>query len=143
METPQFSPADSSLILEGSEERRKYLNGVISQYDREYLLNIIKYNKILQHRNKLLKEFHLKRYFEADSLDVWDEQLVILGEKIHRVRQEFLQQLMPIFQYYYNFIADGHEKVQLLYESQLIDNDFRKILTDARERDRIIQYLTL
>ena len=137
------SPADSSLILEGSEERRKYLNGVISQFDRGYLIDLIKYNKILLQRNKLLKDFANKRYFESDSLDVWDDQLVQLGGKIHERREDFIQQLMPIFQYYYNFIADGHEQVELIYESQLKNNDFALILKNAREKDRIMQYSTV
>ena len=98
------SPADSGLILDGSEERRKYLNGVISQYDREYLYDLIKYNKILQQRNKLLKDFSVKRFFEPESLDIWDDQLAFLGHRIYEKREQFLEELLPIFQYYYNFL---------------------------------------
>jgi DNA replication and repair protein RecF len=134
------SPADSSLILEGSEERRKYLNGVISQYDRDYLFDLIKYNKMLTQRNKLLKDFAIRRYYESDSLDVWDDQLVLLGERIFKKREAFIQQLLPIFQYYYDFISDGHEKVELNYGSQLIEKDFALLLKDAREKDRVLQY---
>jgi len=134
------SPADSSLILEGSEERRKYLNGVISQYDRDYLFDLIKYNKMLMQRNKLLKDFAIRRYYESDSLDVWDDQLVLLGERIFQKREAFIQQLLPIFQYYYDFISDGHEQVELNYDSQLIEKDFALLLKDAREKDRVLQY---
>ena len=134
------SPADSSLILEGSEERRKYLNGVISQFDKDYLNDLIKYNKILQRRNKLLKDFAINRYFEPDSLDVWDDQLVLIGNRIFEKREAFIQQLLPIFQHYYNFIADGHEQVQLLFDSQLKGADFGVILREAREKDRHLQY---
>jgi len=134
------SPSDNSLILEGSDERRKYLNGVISQYDREYLNSLIRYNKILQQRNKLLKDFAANRNFEADSLEVWDAQMVQLGEKIYESRQAFLHQLLPIFQYYYDFIASGNEKVELIYESQLHNSDFNTILKASRERDRVLQY---
>jgi len=77
------------------------------------------------------------------SLEIWDEQLILLGESIYNKRQDFLQQLMPIFQYYYNFIADGHESVELLYDSQLKDNDFGHRLKEAREKDRILQYTTV
>lgn len=136
------SPADSSLILEGSEERRKYLNGVISQFDRDYLMDLIKYNKILLNRNKLLKDFAARRYFESDSLDVWDDQLAQLGTRIFARREDFIQQLLPIFQYYYNFIADGHEEVGLNYESQLSGSDFGSILKNVREKDRIMQFST-
>lgn len=137
------SPADSALILEGSEERRKYLNGVISQFDRDYLNDLIKYNKILLHRNKLLKDFAARRYFESDSLDVWDDQLIDLGTAIFNKREEFIQQLLPIFQYYYNFIADGAESVELKYDSQLFGEDFRSRLDNAREKDRMLQHTTV
>ena len=137
------SPADSGLILEGSEERRKYLNGVISQFDRDYLNDLIKYNKVLLHRNKLLKDFVNKRYFESDSLDVWDVQLVQLGCRIYERREAFIHQLLPIFQYYYDFIANGHEEVELIYDSQLHGNEFDAILKAAREKDRLLQYSTV
>jgi len=136
------SPADSGLILEGSEERRKYLNGVISQYDRQYLSDLITYNKILMQRNKLLKDFAGRNYFEADSLEVWDEQLIELGMEIYKKREAFIQQLLPIFRYYYDFIASGHELVELIYDSQLHDRDFRELLQSSREKDRILQYST-
>jgi DNA replication and repair protein RecF len=137
------SPADSSLILEGSEERRKYLNGVISQYDKDYLIDLIKYNKILFQRNKLLKDFSARRFFEPDSLEVWDDQLISLGQQIFEKREAFIGQLLPIFQHYYDFISEGHEKVELIYDSQLIGSDFSAALREAMEKDRALQYTSV
>jgi DNA replication and repair protein RecF len=135
-----ISPADSVLIQGGSEERRRFMDSVISQYDRQYLDYLLKYNRALLQRNNLLKHFAVNHQFEADSLDVWSEQLILLGEKIFNKRTEFLDELLPVFQKYYDFICQGHEKVQLDYQSQLKDHDFRKLLEESVTKDRSLQY---
>lgn len=134
------SPADSALILEGSEERRKYMNGVISQFDREYLDDLIRYNKVLIQRNKLLKDFARLRRFDEESLDVWDQQLALLDDRIFSTRKRFIDELLPIFQYYYDYIAQGHEVVELSYESQGNESNWYEALLANREKDRILQY---
>lgn len=136
-----ISPADSVLIQGGSEERRRFMDSVISQYDRQYLDWILKYNRALLQRNNLLKLF-ANQLFDADSLEVWNEQLIITGEKIYNKRAEFLNELLPVFQRYYDFICQGHEKVQLEYQSQLKQSDFRKLLKDSVGKDRLLQYTT-
>ena len=138
-----ISPADNSLILEGSEERRKFINAVISQYDRHYLADTISYNRTLAQRNILLKYFNKSRKFDAASLEVWDEQLIPLAERIFKSRQEFTKRLMPIFQKYYDFISKGNEKVALTYQSQLHDTDFRELLNSALPKDRVLEYTTV
>src|SRR5665647_3279116 len=135
-----ISPADSILIQGGSEERRLFMDSVISQYDRQYLEWLLKYNRALLQRNNLLKFFAANHQFDADSLDVWSEQLIITGEKIYNKRVEFLDALLPVFQKYYDLICQGHEKVQLEYLSQLNDQDFRKQLEESVARDRVLQY---
>lgn len=137
------SPADSSLIIEGSEERRRYMNGVISQYDRQYLDDVIRYNKALMQRNKLLKDFARNRWFDEESLMVWDHQMANLGERIFMKRQEFLTNLLPIFQYYYDYISLGNEKVELRYQSQARGGDLTGQMLRARDKDRAIQFTTI
>lgn len=136
------SPADSGLILDGSEERRKYINGVISQFNREYLDDLIRYNKALFQRNKLLKDFARNRRYEEDSLDIWDQQLAKLDRQIYAVRKSFISELLPIFQHYYNYISQGSEVVELEYNSQGNDADWYDLIVGNREKDRILQFST-
>jgi DNA replication and repair protein RecF len=134
---------DNSLITEGSEERRKFMDSVISQYDKEYLEQLIRYNRALAQRNKLLKDFYQTRSFDAESLDIWDDQLVSLGEKIHSTRVKFVENLIPIFQRYYNRISEEREKVDLVYDSQLYEGEFSSLLKNSLDRDRSFQYTTV
>ena len=135
-----ISPSDSSLIQGLSEERRRFMDSVISQYDRQYLEWLLKYNRALLQRNNLLKFFNHNHSFDADSLDVWNEQLIHTGEKIYHKRVEFLESLLPVFQRYYDFISLGHEKVHLEYQSQLTENKFRTLLEDSIGKDRALEY---
>jgi DNA replication and repair protein RecF len=138
-----ISPMDNNLILDGSDERRKFIDGVISQYDKEYLDNLIKYNRALAQRNKLLKDFYQLRNFDEDTLDIWDEQLAVFGEKIHTVRVKFVEELIPIFQEYYTRISGNNEQVQLVYDSQLFEGEYRELLKNAQGKDRIVQHTTV
>ena len=138
-----ISPMDNNLILDGSDERRKFMDGVISQYDKEYLDCLIKYNRALSQRNKLLKDFYQTRSFDEDTLDIWDEQLVMLGEKIHTVRVKFVEELIPIFQEYYTRISGNSEQVQLVYDSQLFEDEYRNLIKNAVGKDRMVQHTTV
>ena len=138
-----ISPLDNSLILEGSDERRKFMDSVISQYDKVYLDNLIRYNRALIQRNKLLKNFYQNRNFDEDSIEIWDEQLIVLGEKIHSVRVKFVEKLIPIFQDYYTRISGNKEQVQLIYDSKLNEGEFRDILKNAIDKDRMVQHTTV
>lgn len=137
------SPADIKLIVEGSEERRNFINSVISQYDKQYLENLINYNRALKHRNNLLKNIALSGRYDADSVDVWDEQLVRYGIEIYNKRVEYINQLIPIFQQYYNFIASDKEEVKLVYTSHLHEEDFYMQLKRSFDKDRILQYTSV
>jgi len=137
------SPADTGLILEGSEERRRYMNGVISQYDRQYLDDVIRYNKALAQRNRLLKEFSRHKYFDEDSLFIWDDQLSLLGERIFQRRKDFITQLLPIFQYYYDYISNGHEHVELKYLTQAGDRSLSELMRDAHDKDKQLQFTSI
>src|SRR6056297_439451 len=138
-----ISPVDSNLISGGSEERRKYMDRVISQYDRDYLHALIKYNRALNQRNQLLKDFARRNYFDAENLDVWDEQLITQGNIIHQKRLYFTEELVPVFQNYYQAISENKEKVTLEYYSTLSEESFRKLLTESIEKDRVMQYTTV
>lgn len=137
-----ISPADENLITEGSDERRKFMNSVIAQYDKQYLDDNIRYNHILMQRNKMLKDTHVQQKFDEDTLTAFDEQLIPLGERIYKKRLEFTSHLIPIFKKYYNFISSSKESVDLSYHSQLDEGSFGDLLKSARSKDRILQYST-
>ncbi len=137
-----ISPADSSLITEGSDERRKFMNAVISQFDPEYLESMIRYNRALGQRNMLLKNFHRTGSYQPEQLEIWDEQLIRHGDHIHQKRDEFIKNLLPIFQQYYETVSAGKEQIGLDYQSQLQKKDFRSLLKDHAQKDRILQYST-
>ena len=106
-----ISPVDGRLITGGSEERRKLMNEVISQYDRGYLLEMMHYNRALEQRNAMLKAFAESRTFDSEMLEIWNEQLIASGNKIFEYRTKYSQELIPIFQQYYEEISGGREKV--------------------------------
>ncbi len=137
-----ISPADENLITEGSDERRKFMNSVIAQYDKQYLEDNIRYNHILMQRNKMLKETNMHQKFDEDTLTAYDEQLIPIGERIYNKRMEFTSNLIPIFKKYYHFIASSKESVDLAYHSQLAEGSFSDLLKSARSKDRILQYST-
>ena len=137
-----ISPYDRDLINEGSEVRRKYIDSVISQFDKVYLDNLINYNKALLQRNILLKRFAENNYFDADSLDIWNSKLASLGEKIYSKRKEFLNDFLPLFQRYFEFISGGMEEVSIIYESQLHDRPLGELLVSSVEKDRQVRYTT-
>ena len=137
-----ISPSDSVLIQGGSEERRRFMDSVISQYDRTYLDWLVRYNRVLQQRNILLKEYAGQPSTDPDLFAIWDEQLVQLGEKIHQKRVNFLKELLPVFQRYYSLISGGNESVSLEYDSQLNEQDFTSLLKESFAKDRMLLFTT-
>ena len=135
-----ISPSDKIIIIGGSEERRRFINNVITQFDKEYLGDLIKYNKAIISRNKLLKDFAKSSSFNYEVIEIWDEQIIPLGERIFNKRNDFIEKFLPVFQKYYEFISLNNEIINLTYESHLSGNDFRKLLNDSIDRDRILQY---
>ena len=135
-----ISPADFNLISGGSEERRKFMDGVISQYNQLYLDDLLKYNRALQQRNNLLRQFATSHHFDADLLELWNMKLVEFGERIFRQRKEFVEKLIPVFQQYYSFISQDNEKVSLVYESQLENSGLEDLLKNSVAKDRTLQF---
>jgi DNA replication and repair protein RecF len=138
-----ISPADSALISEGSEERRKFLNKIISQYNPEYLDSVLKYSKALQQRNRLLKDLRLTDKFESEDLSIWDSQLVKYGTYVYRERDLLVHELIPVFQERYSMISSGKERVKLSYRSHLAEGDFGEALANSVAKDRFLEYTTI
>ena len=138
-----ISPYDTDLIREGSEERRRYFDSLLSQLNHPYLETLMLYNYLLKQRNSLLKQFHDRKYFDADYLQILDEQLVPAGEVVSQVRQEFLKEFVPIFQKHYQFLTDSSEEVSLEFKSNLPNNNFALLLAEAQRKDLVMQRTTV
>lgn len=138
-----ISPADRDLIIEGSDTRRKFIDGVISQSDKNYLQHLINYNKVLSQRNALLKYFAANRTFNKDTLAVYNEQLNTYGTEIFNKRTSFLEAFIPIFQEQYKAITGGTEKVALNYDSKLLNDDLLTLLNNNLDKDRALQYTSV
>jgi DNA replication and repair protein RecF len=136
------SPYDVSIIMEGSEERRKFIDNVISQTDHYYLDELIAYNKILGNRNALLKSIAETGRFDLGLLEVIDEQLVASGSVIFEKRRAFMDSFTGIFNKYYQFITEDAERVELVYESQLLQGSFASWLAKTTEKDRVLERTT-
>ncbi|MGR3856900.1 DNA replication/repair protein RecF [Chryseobacterium indologenes] len=135
-----ISPYDSNLISDSGESRRKFLDAMISQTDSEYLFDLIQYQKTIQQRNALLKYFAKNRTWDKDSLEIYDDPITRSGTKIFRKRKEFVEQLNPIVQNFYQIISGGKETVSVIYESHLLEDSFENLLKESLERDRMLTY---
>ena len=131
------SPADSELIAGGSDERRRFMDVVISQYDKEYLDALIRYNKALVQRNTLLKS---EQPVEEELFLVWEEMMAQAGEVVFRKREAFIREFIPIFQSFYSFISQDREKVGLSYDSHARDASLLELLKESRARYQNMGY---
>jgi DNA replication and repair protein RecF len=138
-----ISPYDTVLISGNSDERRKFMDIVISQFDKEYLHKLLKYNRILLQRNQLLKQIFNLPKFDKISLEVWDDQLIQIGNDICEKRKIYVENIVPIFQQFYSEISEGRELVSLEYRSQLNEGDFKTLLNDSFEKDRMLQFTSV
>lgn len=135
-----ISPYDRDLIAEGSELRRRWMDGILSQLDRDYLIDLQRYSKVLEQRNALLKNMHEHRLFDAESMEPWNLQLVEVGNRIFEKRKAFAEQFIPFFQDFYQNISSGSEVVSFSYKSQLLNADFTTLLTENERKDAHTQY---
>ncbi len=134
-----IAPDDVHIITEGSEERRKFLDALISQLDHQYLTTLIEYNRVLQQRNGLLKIFAEKRSVDESLLDVLNSQLVNPGKIIFEKRKIFLEELIPSVQQFYSEISGEEYEIEIEYESQLLHESFEELLIRNKERDLTMQ----
>jgi DNA replication and repair protein RecF len=138
-----ISPADRDLISEGSDVRRKFMDGVISQSNKAYLQSLINYNKVLSQRNALLKYFAANHTFDNSTLAVYNEQLHTYGSEIFTKRTEFLEKFIPIFKTQYKAITGNTEEVHLSYDSKLHLSNMGSLLEKSIDRDRALQYTSV
>lgn len=132
------SPSDIAMVSESGEERRKFINSVLSQMDREYLSAVQQYNRLLLQRNRLLKA----GIIDDDLLSTFDERLAATAVPIFEKRGIFCASLVPVVQRYYSEISGGRESVGIEYKSDLSGGDLREILRQHREKDRIFRFTT-
>ena len=137
-----ISPADQNIIQGGSEGRRRFIDGVISQTDGSYLSHLMHYQRAVEQRNKLLKQCYEDRLWDEPAVAVWDEQLARHGVVLYEGRQNFLADFLPLFAEYYSWIVDGQESANISYESHA-DIPLQQQLLDARQADRYAQYTTV
>ncbi len=138
-----ISPYDINLIMDGSEERRRFIDNVISQTDSRYLDELITYNKHLLNRNALLKQVAITRTLDVALLQILDEQLVNSGNIIFEKRKQFLLNFIPLFDKHYQFLTNNAEQVALSYQSQLNEQSFETLLAQAIEKDRLLERTTV
>ena len=129
------SPYDSDIINEGSETRRKFFDICISQFDKEYLQQLIAYQKIMLQRNQLLKQHLSGEKADLSLLQIYNNQLIPLGNYIFEKRKEFIANILPDFQSYYQTLSCDNETVSIHYQSQLFDFEFEKGLQENEAND--------
>ena len=130
------SPADVSMVSESGEERRRFVNAVLSQMDREYMSSLQQYNRLLMQRNRMLKDMDVDR----SLLEVIDMRMAALAEPVYQARRKFVEDLKPIVSEYYKTLSGGSEIVDVEYDSELSGTSLDKILASSFEKDRILKY---
>ena len=138
-----ISPYDNDLINEGSSERRKFIDSIISQNDKEYLINLIAYTRVIQNRNKLLKQYNRSVDFDLDTIKVYDDQIYKLSDPIFKARNKFIKEFTPLVLEKYKHISDDKEKISIEYKSDLINNNIENLIKDSFQKDVILQYTSV
>ena len=132
------SPSDSALVSESGEERRRFVNAILSQLDREYLEAVSQYNRILAQRNRYLKG----SYIDELLLDAFDERLSALSVPVFQARTALAEDLEKAVGTYYSRISGGKEEVAIAYRSDLQKAPLGELLRASRDRDRFLHYTT-
>jgi DNA replication and repair protein RecF len=134
-----IAPDDIGLITNGSEDRRKFMDTLLSQLDAKYLQMLIRYNRILSERNSFLKQAAAHPHGDLDLLDVFDEQLAEAGQWIFTERARFMQTFLPAVLRFYEVIAGTSEKPSISYKSRLFENELHVLLAGSRQQDLVLQ----
>ena len=129
-----FSPEDLNIIKEGPGERRRFIDMELCQLDKIYLNNLTNYNKILNNRNRLLKDIRFNPSLQS-TLDVWDEQLVSYGKKIIKRRREFIDEIAPVVGDMHYKISGERENLSVFYEPNVEDFLFVDELFRSKDKD--------
>ena len=133
------SPSDISLVSESGDERRRFVNAVLSQMDREYMTALQQYNRLLLQRNKMLKDQNIDR----SLLEVIDMRMTALAEPVHQARKRFVEELRPIVSEYYKAVSGGSEQIDIEYESDLDKAGLDMLLQSSYDKDRVLKYTTV
>ncbi len=133
------SPEDISLVSESGEERRRFVNSVLSQMDREYLSSLQQYNRLLQQRNRMLKETQVDR----DLLSVFDSRLQAYAVPVFEARKKFAEDIRPVISEYYGMLSGGSEQVDVRYRSDLEKGGLSDLLSSSFEKDKILKYTSV
>lgn len=139
------APNDQSIITEGSEVRRKFVDSILSQTDKSYLQNLLHYQKALEQRNRLLKQFYNDGVFDEATLDIWDMQLVRYGMPLVKGRLALLQDFRPLFEKYYKMVVPNGEQPSITYQTELSDSEeqYAQQLHNAHQRDKYALHTTI
>jgi DNA replication and repair protein RecF len=138
-----ISPSDQDLIVAGSGVRRKFMDGIIGQTDTAYLDGLLRYNRVVEQRNSLLKFFAANQQFDATNLAVYNEQLVELSQPLYEKRKAFMTAFTPVFEKRYQQISNPQEQVQIQYQTQLDEKPLADLLETALAKDRALQFSSI
>jgi DNA replication and repair protein RecF len=134
-----IAPDDIQIVTGVSEERRRFMDALLSQLDPAYLQNLIDYNRILQQRNGFLRSLPERRLTDRQLLEVYDRQLIAAGNGIFERRRDFLLDLLPLAGRFYTSIAGAEEPLVLTYNSDLLRMPFGQLLREGLEKDVFLQ----
>ena len=135
-----ISPYDNDLINEGSIERRKFIDSIISQNNKEYLINLIAYSRVIQNRNSLLKQYNKSVDFDLDTIKIYDDQIIKLSEPIFMARKNFFNDFKDLVIEKYDQISENQEKISIEYKSDLFDSEIKNLIENSFQKDVILQY---
>lgn len=135
-----ISPYDNDLINEGSSERRKFIDSIISQNNKEYLINLIAYSRVIQNRNSLLKQYNKSVDFDLDTIKIYDDQIIKLSEPIFMARKNFFNDFKDLVIEKYYQISENQEKISIEYKSDLFDSEIKNLIENSFQKDVILQY---
>lgn len=133
------SPSDISLVSESGDERRRFVNAVLSQMDREYMSALQQYNRLLLQRNRMLKDQNIDR----SLMEVIDMRMAALAEPVHQARKRFVEELRPIVSEYYKAVSGGSEQIDIEYDSELYKAGLDQLLEASFDKDRILKYTSV
>ena len=130
-----FSPEDLSIIKSGPDKRRRFIDMTLCQVDKEYLFALSSYNKIINQRNKLLKNYD-RRFDISDTLNIWDEQLISYGNQVIKKRQDFLNEVENIIHDIHCNLSGNDEKLSIKYKKNINEEEYKDKLKDAKYRHK-------
>ncbi|UCS94437.1 DNA replication/repair protein RecF [Echinicola marina] len=134
-----IAPDDTALIKEGSEERRKFFDSMLSQLDRNYLVKLVRYQHFLRQRNALIKQLSEQSSWDKNILEPYDLELINLSQRIYEERKAFIRRFKPLLLHHYAEISGQREAVEIRYESQCAKDDFEGHYYNSLQKDLILR----